>query len=222
VVDNLGFGSNLFTWTVDNPVCDMMDTDTLEVYRADISPIASGDFFTILSGTSQSISPTQNDSLVYLPSVRIEILPSTLPQGVELEVDSITQTVQVITPALVSNVIDILYQVCNSVCADKCDTASVRMIVREKEFVNGGTTIISPNNDTKNETLFFDYLDKYPENSLVIFNRWGQQVYYASPYKNESWNGTYNGNPLPAGTYYYILNLLDEDERVWGDVLILR
>lgn len=62
---------------------------------------------------------------------------------------------------------------------------------------------------------------KFPNNSIVIFNRWGQQVFTAKPYGNDR-NGTYKGGPLPAGTYYYLLNLEGEDESVWGNILLLR
>ena len=33
-------------------------------------------------------------------------------------------------------------------------------------------------------------------------------IYSSSPYNND-WGGTYNGNQLPDGTYFYLLNLND-------------
>ena len=61
---------------------------------------------------------------------------------------------------------------------------------------------ISPNGDTKND--FFD-LGNFSVNKLEIFNRYGIKVYTKSEYKNE-WDGkSDNGQELPDGTYYYVV-----------------
>lgn len=77
---------------------------------------------------------------------------------------------------------------------------------------NNINLLISPNGDTKNETLVFKNLTKYDSNSLEIFNRWGNLVYNTENYKND-WTGESTGrfvvnskDKLPAGTYFYILN----------------
>ncbi|MCD8405631.1 gliding motility-associated C-terminal domain-containing protein [Tenacibaculum dicentrarchi] len=76
---------------------------------------------------------------------------------------------------------------------------------------NNINLLISPNGDTKNETLVFKNLTKYDSNSLEIFNRWGNLVYNTENYKND-WTGESTGSfvvnskdKLPAGTYFYIL-----------------
>jgi len=56
-------------------------------------------------------------------------------------------------------------------------------------------------------------LDKYPNNELYVYNRWGDLVYEADPYHND-WNGAASvratgSGVLPSGTYYYILKLGD-------------
>jgi len=85
---------------------------------------------------------------------------------------------------------------------------------------------ITPNGDGLNENLFFWHLEtpeEYPDNELIIFNRWGDIVHQIAPYNN-TWNGTNNrGESLPEGTYYYILRLnLNEGEILRGAVTILR
>jgi len=93
---------------------------------------------------------------------------------------------------------------------------------------DSGTDIITPGDDDgANDTLTFTELEdgsgKYEENDIVIFNRWGQVVYKAAPYKNE-WNGVnQNGKELPEGTYYYVLLLRDGVKNAkFGNVLIIR
>jgi gliding motility-associated-like protein len=44
----------------------------------------------------------------------------------------------------------------------------------------------------------------------MIFNRWGDKVIEFANYNNttRSWNGSNeNGDPLPNGTYFYILDV---------------
>lgn len=75
--------------------------------------------------------------------------------------------------------------------------------------------LVTANGDTKND--FFEIkglYENYPNNKLEIFNRWGNIVYSSEPYIND-WNGLPNtqgktgSNKLPAGTYYFILQLND-------------
>ncbi len=40
---------------------------------------------------------------------------------------------------------------------------------------------------------------------MTIFNKWGQQI-FVSDNKDEGWNGRYNGEIVPAGTYVYVIN----------------
>lgn len=61
---------------------------------------------------------------------------------------------------------------------------------------------ISPNNDGDNET--FD-LTGFNVKKLTIFNRYGTKVYDHTNYTNQ-WRGqANNGNELPDGTYYYVI-----------------
>jgi gliding motility-associated-like protein len=64
----------------------------------------------------------------------------------------------------------------------------------------------SPNDDGFNDIFEIVGLEKYPTNKLMIFNRYGNQVYEAEPYKND-WNGRFDGKVLIDGTYFYILEL---------------
>jgi gliding motility-associated-like protein len=68
-------------------------------------------------------------------------------------------------------------------------------------------TAISPNGDGKNDYFFIDCKKKgcpdvlevcFPENEIVIFNRWGNVVFKAKPYKND-----WDAQGLPDGVYYY-------------------
>lgn len=70
-------------------------------------------------------------------------------------------------------------------------------------------SIISPNGDGKNDVLEFPGLEKFPQNELTIFNRWGSIVFHKRGYQSDDgrWDGTSKGKPLPVGVYYYSLSI---------------
>ena len=66
----------------------------------------------------------------------------------------------------------------------------------------------SPNNDGTNDTWIIPGIENYPNNRMLILNRFGD-VLYESPVYNmvNAWAGTRNGHTLPDGVYYYLLDL---------------
>jgi len=74
--------------------------------------------------------------------------------------------------------------------------ASDSLIVKVKPIANAFTPFDA---DSKND-VFAKGVD------LVIFNRWGQVIYEGK----DGWDGTYNGNQVSYGTYYYIMKMNEE------------
>jgi gliding motility-associated-like protein len=70
--------------------------------------------------------------------------------------------------------------------------------------------VITPNGDGVNDKWIIDCIENFPDNKVIIFNRWGDQVSTINNYNNISqvWNGnSADGHPLPDGTYYYVLTI---------------
>ena len=78
--------------------------------------------------------------------------------------------------------------------------------------------VFTPNGDGSNDYLVFENLQYFPDNKLVVFNRWGKKVYEKTGYQND-WNGDGHSD----GTYFYILELNDFNNTVHkGTITILR
>ncbi|WP_435264335.1 tandem-95 repeat protein [Tenacibaculum sp. nBUS_03] len=89
----------------------------------------------------------------------------------------------------------------------------------------------SPNGDGVNDALQIDCIENYKNNTIEIFNRWGNTVYKAKGYNNEdvSFKGVSNGrvnisvdSKLPVGTYFYVLDLGDGSAVKKGWIYINR
>jgi len=81
--------------------------------------------------------------------------------------------------------------------------------------------VFSPNGDGVHDVWNIPNLADYPGSTVEVFNRYGQQVFYSVGY-NTPWNGTRNGQALPVGTYYYIVQLKNGFKPLSGSVTILR
>ncbi|WP_422861223.1 DUF7507 domain-containing protein [Flagellimonas sp. W118] len=81
-------------------------------------------------------------------------------------------------------------------------------------------TGITPNGDGINDFFRIQGIERYPNNTLKIYNRWGVMVYEVEEYGEGSnlFNGISIGRAtiagdkeLPSGTYFYILSFLAEN-----------
>lgn len=82
--------------------------------------------------------------------------------------------------------------------------------------------IITPNADGVNDTWKIENIENYGTSTVLIYDRWGNEIYNKVAYDN-SWNGTNsNGDLLPDGSYYYVI-IFDESDIVYkGAISILR
>jgi gliding motility-associated-like protein len=79
----------------------------------------------------------------------------------------------------------------------------------------------SPNGDGVHDKWEIKYLNSYPGCTVEVYNRYGQLVFRSTGY-NQAWDGTFKGKPLPAGTYYYLINPKNGRKQMSGFVDIIR
>jgi gliding motility-associated-like protein len=101
---------------------------------------------------------------------------------------------------------------------DNIDDACDNNIIDYIDVPNGFT----PDGDGINDTFVIPGLQNYKTVAIHIYNRYGNLVFQSDNYQND-WNGvsSVNGQTLPDGTYYYVLEL-DDIESKGGYVYINR
>ncbi len=121
--------------------------------------------------------------------------------------------------------VDIMrYRICAVDCPDLCDTAEVRITLKAPESAEGCfvPNLITPNGDGENEVFFVPCIEAFPGSRLVIYNRYGNRIYHTEDYRND-WDGTFEGQPLPNGTYFFQLTFNDATRTtVNGYLAVLR
>jgi gliding motility-associated-like protein len=100
----------------------------------------------------------------------------------------------------------------NTLCAD-----TVCQLIQVVPATVIPPNVITANNDQINDLLEFKYLEFYPNNSLVVLNRWGNVVFEKVGYAND-----WNGDNLNAGTYFYSLIVNDGEQEYKGFIQIVR
>jgi gliding motility-associated-like protein len=72
-------------------------------------------------------------------------------------------------------------------------------------------TAFTPDGDMTNDTWkILDMDANLPNNIVRVYNRWGNLIFehlssMTNPYSSNEWDGTYKGEQLPVGSYYYII-----------------
>ena len=100
-----------------------------------------------------------------------------------------------------------LWTVVNGNCRD---SASINIFKRDSIDCLANIKLpsaFSPNGDGFNDRFIVRGIEDFPDNSFVVFNRWGQTVFESNGYNNE-WDGrSSSGEQLTDGTYFVILKV---------------
>lgn len=81
--------------------------------------------------------------------------------------------------------------------------------------------MITPNGDGLNDYWIIDHIADFPEAEVTLYNRWGNVVLRQTAY-DDSFEGTFNAEDLPAAVYYYVIKLNFRDYIYKGSLTIMR
>ena len=215
-LSNLQPGPNSFVWEIDDGICGQDSRDTMVInYRT--SPRANPDQLSVPFGQPSTLPLLLNDN--FSDTVRISIVKNPARGTIQIQSDSVV----VYKPN--ANFVgrdQMTYELCSRGC--ECSTAEVILEIGE-DVGCAVPTVITPNNDGINDALVIPCLlqdNAFPNAQLLIFNRWGDEVFRSErPYLN-NWSGTYNGEDLPVGTYFYVFDLGDGSAPVRGFIVVQR
>ncbi len=108
--------------------------------------------------------------------------------------------------------------------SNRCHSASDTVNIIRKGCNVFMPSAFSPNRDGLNDILKIEGdLSDITTYQMIIYNRWGQQV-YQSTYKYDGWDGQYKEKNVEIGTYYYYIEYtaFGEKQQVKGSVILVR
>ncbi len=169
------------------------------------APTAMDDFVAINSGTTEiGIDILGNDGIN--PNVTPSVRAVTQPNDGTITFDEMTQTFLFAVDESFIDLNQFQYEVCyNCDGNDLCSQAIVTIELQDTSCMV--PSLLTPNNDGFNDELIINCLrgEDFPNAEMIIYNQWGDEVYRRKPYGNGVWwDGTYNGEPVTDGTFYYL------------------
>lgn len=186
-----------FTWSLFTDGCGVYSTDELNVVAPE-SPEAFEDYAEMLQNDMIDLFVTENDAF---GSVAYDISIIDQPDFGEAEVNG-DAIIEYRPDTDYSGEDELVYELCVDACPNMCDTAIVRLQVFPVLRI---PDVMTPNGDGVNDFFEIEGIDRFPQNELYVYNRWGREIYSATDYANE-WDATFNGVAVPNGTYFYVLN----------------
>jgi large repetitive protein len=227
LASGLQAGNNEFTWTLSLGNCLNYSSATATLNLDQAAPNAVNDNVTLSPDLGGTLTHNVLNNDIF-GNVSFQLVPK--PGLIGKVSTGATGEIIFIKEKCFVGKVEVPYVICDASCPDLCDTALLIINVEADltEDCDDVPNGITPNGDGVNDELIFDILlnnppDEFPDNEIIIFNRWGDIVYQAKPYNND-WRGTnQKGKELPQGTYYYILRLsIANGDIIRGDVTILK
>ncbi|MBL7963022.1 MAG: gliding motility-associated C-terminal domain-containing protein [Flavobacteriales bacterium] len=216
VITGLGFGENVFEWSIANGVCgDGADVVSLFVYDGAVAPASAG--------PDQSLCiPTAQTTLEATATTSTGTAYWTLQSGSGAIVSPSDPNTSVNQLATGENWF--VWVVENGECGTTYD--SLLVLVEDCTDPLKVPDAFSPNGDGVNDVFVIQGLDAYDVRHLMVFNRYGNKVLDRSPYNND-WDGTSDTGlnrteKLPESTYYFILDLGEGTDKVTGYIYLRR
>ena len=217
------FGSDEFVYKVCNTDGSCGEAKVfVEIEDVDFKPVAVNDTVTYLHGSSVVVDFLANDIIKGDEPIAITILGElwqgeyTLNGDNRLEVEFERRFVG----------LDSLdYIICDS--DNDCSQARIIFEVR-----HGGDVDFympegfSPNGDGINDTFYVPDFSTYQGIQITIVDSWGSIVYQNASYQND-WNGiankgSFKGQLVAAGTYYYIISIDGIARKITGFVYVAK
>ncbi len=210
-VNNLPLGSSELVWTVTNGTCPA-SSDTMDVYMLPYAEIDQPDTSLCLNDLPWAVTGT-------IPEESQSVLWSII-EGDGTFVNKYDETTT-LTGASAGDLV-IIYTMSYPGCGSSTDTLELTVTQCAGDEIHV-PTLFTPNSDGDNDVFELpNFTLLYPQCEVQIYNRWGSIVYESVGYQTP-WDGNFEEEPVPAGTYFYRIALNDgSDEVLTGSISIIR
>jgi gliding motility-associated-like protein len=199
----------------------------------------------VTSNTTYTL--TINDFCKYSMNVTVDQIPPIIYAGLSGSIDCNTKSYQIGSPALP----DLIYRwepaaslnnatIAQPIASPSVTTTYTLTVTGLNGCTSQATTTVNvsecctrveipnsftPNGDQVNDQFGVIEIENLRDFKLVVFNRWGQQL-FESISKNNKWDGMFKGVKCEVGTYFYILTYdcatQSEKKQLQGDITLLR
>ncbi len=202
-------GIDTFDFQIENQ-CNQTASATVTITIPNTPPSFNDGNATTIPGVPITINITDLitdlNGNIDLSSIQIIQQPAS---GAPATLDASNNLVVDYTGMIFFGVDEVVIEVCDADGA--CTTASIFINVEALPVV--AFNALSPNGDGKHDFLEFQYIEAYPNNTVKVFNRWGDIVFEIEGYNNNDniFTGVSNiggSKELPTGTYYYTVTYL--------------
>jgi len=188
--------TGLFSVTITRGIC--IKSDAISVYYDAIPVINLGKDTTLCEGEELTLNiSTPNSTYLWQDGSTNSSLVISLPNSYWVEINN--------SCGVGMDTIEVTYNNCSSVI----------------EMPN----VFTPNRDNKNDLFLPVKAEGIVSYQIVIYNRWGQELFHSKSLM-QGWDGrTSAGNKVPNGSYFWVVNYINLDgieEEIKGHLSLLR
>ncbi|MEK7253822.1 MAG: gliding motility-associated C-terminal domain-containing protein, partial [Bacteroidota bacterium] len=216
---DLQLGENVFVWSLSAGGCSNYSSDTLTI-RNEALEVLPDSWIVAPNQSLDSVSLVANDLFSDLPGWNLSIV--SLPQKGTLTEHG-DGIVSYLPYPNAFGEDELTYLVCSELCPEICDVAKARFVIDQASVPVDSCFVpntITPNGDGFNDTFIVPCVASYPGSRCTIFNRWFDPVFESDDYQND-WGGTYEGQPVPVGTYFFVIHLNNTEGTILEGYLVV-
>ena len=187
----------------------------------DYQPIAVDDYVELEQGKYEIVNVLANDLYLYDLEIHLEILSQPENGSASITQD---QKINLVIDKFILNRDSLIYRVCDG---DGDCAIGTLWITLSNSFDNSYIPQgFSPNGDGINDIFNIPSFEQFVPLKIMIMDRNGRLVFTSDEYDNK-WDGyanagTYNGELLPAGIYYYKLTVPYISKEITGYIYLNR
>lgn len=205
-------GFHTLYWTISSPGC-INSVDSAILYAPNTARILSPDTTICLGGMPLALQATTagpNQTSYWILNSGVGEVNSKYSANTDLISAGIGE-------------VSFIYRLKHAQCGFSQDTIRIQVTDCNDEVMFHIPTLFTPNKDGDNDFFVVKNLHQIaPDCNVTIINRWGSKVFESTGYI-DPWDGTYKGENLPTGTYFYeIVAPSGQFKTLKGSISIIR